>query len=51
MMITLMLMATNLLFSGHKNVMFIHTYYSHMMEVLSRAEMKAFTDKHTESGQ
>ncbi|XP_026768762.3 adhesion G-protein coupled receptor D2 [Pangasianodon hypophthalmus] len=36
---------------GHKNVMFIHTYYSHMMEVLSRAEFKAFTDKHTESGQ
>ncbi|XP_017332869.1 adhesion G-protein coupled receptor D2 [Ictalurus punctatus] len=36
---------------GHKNVMFIHTYYGHMMEVLSRTESEAFTNKYTESGE
>ncbi|XP_060732735.1 adhesion G-protein coupled receptor D2 [Tachysurus vachellii] len=35
---------------GHKNVMFIHTYYSSMMEVLSRSDFKAFTQKNKESG-
>ncbi|XP_058256904.1 adhesion G-protein coupled receptor D2 isoform X2 [Hemibagrus wyckioides] len=35
---------------GHKNVMFIHTYYSNMMEVLSRTDFKAFIDKKQESG-
>ncbi|KAF7703631.1 adhesion G-protein coupled receptor D2 isoform X2 [Silurus meridionalis] len=38
-------------FLGHKNVMFIHAYYSNMMEVLSQNEFEAFTDKHTASGQ
>lgn len=38
-------------FAGHKNVMFIHAYFSHMMEVLSTAEFKGFTYKYTESGQ
>ncbi|KAI5610223.1 adhesion G-protein coupled receptor D2-like isoform X1, partial [Silurus asotus] len=40
-----------LYFLGHKNVMFIHAYYSNMMEVLSQNEFEAFTDKHTASGQ
>ncbi|KAK3561793.1 hypothetical protein QTP86_014371 [Hemibagrus guttatus] len=35
---------------GRKNVMFIHTYYSNMMEVLSRTDFKAFIDKNKESG-
>ncbi|TSW35253.1 Adhesion G-protein coupled receptor D2 [Bagarius yarrelli] len=36
---------------GHKNVMFIHTYYSNMMEVLSRTDFEAFTDQNKKNGQ
>lgn len=42
---------TYLSFAGHKNVMFIHTYYSNMLEVLSRTHFEAFIDKKKERGQ